>query len=110
MMARSIYVVNDAGELVVGLGKNDAGDGLATTMSAKGTALVGLNATAEGQEGTVTTYQLNGKPLVAIGSTEVGHEGMVRGWRDVGREAEGDTGGTNAVQSLCSGRKEAKGG
>ncbi len=50
--------------------------GVVRTLSAKGTALVGLNATAEGQEGTVTTYQLNGKPLVAIGSTEVGHEGM----------------------------------
>jgi hypothetical protein len=77
-------VVNDAGELVVGLGKNDDGDGLVTTMSAKGKDLVALTST-EGGNGLVSTYQPNGKDLVALGATAEG-DGMVTTYQPNGKE------------------------
>ena len=62
--ARYIAVTNEAGEIVVTLGANDAGGGLVRTMSAKGKDLVNLTSTDSG--GTVKTYHPNGKPLVAL--------------------------------------------
>ena len=84
-MARSIYVVNDAGELVVGLGKNDAGDGLATTMSAKGKDLVVLNASDNG--GLVYVYNKTGEDIVQMRADEYGN-GLVGAWN---RKGEGRT-------------------
>ena len=52
--ARTIYVTNDAGDIVVTLGVNDGGDGLVWTQSAKGKGLVEL--TSAGDYGMVTTY------------------------------------------------------
>ncbi|MDB4698971.1 hypothetical protein OAF45_02395 [Candidatus Latescibacteria bacterium] len=70
--ARTIYVLNDAGDLVVGLGTNDGGDGLVYTQSAKGKRLVELNATTR-NHGIVTTYQPNGKMLVDLTTTTDGN-------------------------------------
>ena len=66
--ARHIFVTNDAGDIVVGLGANDGGDGLVWTRSAEGKELVRLTATV-GDEGPVMTYQPNGKELVKLTST-----------------------------------------
>ena len=93
--ARFIAVMNDAGEIVVGLGANDAGDGLVRTHSAKGKTLVQLGAT-EDSRGMVTTHQPNGKELVALGSTVDG-DGTVTTYQPNGKELVGlgasDTGG-----------------
>ncbi len=48
--ARSADVTNDAGDLVVGLGVNDGGNGLVMTKSAQGKGLVRLSSTAQGDE------------------------------------------------------------
>ena len=66
--ARTIFVMNDAGEIVVSLGASDNGNGLVETRSAKGKDLVDLTSTVDG-EGTVMTYQPNGKALVSLGAT-----------------------------------------
>ena len=71
IIARNIWVKNDAGEIVVSLDANDNGDGLVRTISAKGKNLVGLNATVN-DHGTVTTYQPNGKELVTLSATDNG--------------------------------------
>ena len=71
VVARTIFVKNDAGKVVVGLGANDDGDGLVETNSAKGKELVALSSTLDG-EGTVMTFQPNGKELVALGSNPDG--------------------------------------
>ena len=71
VMARSILVKNDAGDIVVALGANYGGDGLALTRSAKGKDLVMLSSTENGN-GMVKTYQPNGKILVALTSTDDG--------------------------------------
>jgi len=60
VMARSIYVMNDAGQIVIDMGKTDNGNGLVTTMSAKGNDLVQLSTSVDGY-GMVKTYQPNGK-------------------------------------------------
>jgi hypothetical protein len=71
VMARRIYVKNDAGQIIVGLSANDDDGGLVTTMSAKGKKLVDLNAT-DNDNGMVSTYQPNGKTLVMLGATTSG--------------------------------------
>ena len=73
--AKRIMVTNDAGEVVVGLGANDAGYGLIETYQPNGKELVQLNSTVEGH-GIITPHHSNGNPLVALGATVDG-EGMV---------------------------------
>ena len=82
VMARSIYVVNDAGELVVGLGKNDDGDGLVTTMSAKGKDLVVLNASDNG--GLVYVYNKTGEDIVQMRADDYGN-GVVGAYNRKGK-------------------------
>ena len=48
VVARKIFVKNDAGKVVVGLGANDDGDGLVETNSAKGKELVALGSNPDG--------------------------------------------------------------
>jgi hypothetical protein len=72
--ARTIFVMNDAGEIVVSLGASDNGNGLVETRSAKGKDLVDLTSTVDG-EGTVTTYQPNGEASVDLGASDTG--GMI---------------------------------
>jgi hypothetical protein len=69
--ARKIVAKNDAGDIVVALGADPAGDGYLMTISAKTTALVSLSSTMEGN-GMVTTYQPNGKELVRLGASDNG--------------------------------------
>ena len=69
--AQHVWVNNDAGKTVVGLGADDDGNGLVTTNSAQGKDLVDLSATVDG-EGTVTTYQPNGKRLVTLSASDSG--------------------------------------
>ena len=69
--ARSIYVTNDAGEIVVILDADDYGDGVVVARSAKGKLLVQLGATVD-DEGAITTYGPNGKVLVALSATDNG--------------------------------------
>ncbi|MDB4698973.1 hypothetical protein OAF45_02405 [Candidatus Latescibacteria bacterium] len=82
--ARHIAVVNDAGNLVVGLGANDGGGGMVRTWSAKGKDLVQLSATVN-DHGTVTTYQPNGKESVTLSSTADGN-GTVTTYQPNGKE------------------------
>ena len=51
--ARHIWVVSDAGKIVVRLGANNYGDGLVMTLSREGKNLVTLNSTDVG--GSITT-------------------------------------------------------
>ena len=74
VMARHIYVANDAGKCVVSVGANDDGDGLVNTYSAKGIKLVELTSTTG--DNVVTTYDPNGKMLVDLGASDNG--GMVQ--------------------------------
>ena len=69
--ARTIYVLNDAGEIVVSLGANDDDDGSVETYSAKGKKLVALTSTVEGN-GAVATYHPNGNELVTLSANPYG--------------------------------------
>ena len=71
VFARSIYVTNDAGDIVVSLGANDVDNGLVYTKSAKGKKLVKLTSTVD-DEGVVATYQPNGKELVTLSANPSG--------------------------------------
>jgi len=71
LTARSIYVTNDDGEFVVGLGASDGGDGLVQTFGANGKELVRLTATMD-DNGAVATFGANGKELVQLSSTTNG--------------------------------------
>ena len=62
--ARHIFVTNDAGEVVVGLGVTDGGNGLIYTKSAKGKELVTLSSTVD-SEGAIATKR---DGLLAIGA------------------------------------------
>ena len=73
--ARTIWVKNDAGQIVVMLDANDGGNGLVSTYSVKGKDLVDLTSTVDDRSA-VTTYQPNGKELVALGAT-VNGRGLV---------------------------------
>ena len=74
--ARHVIVKNDAGKIVVGLGANNAGDGLVVTQSAQGNYLVSLSSFVDGQ-GRVTIYQPNGKRMISLSSDAEGNGGMV---------------------------------
>ena len=71
VVARTIWVKNDAGEYVVILGATDGDNGLVVTRSAEGKQLVELGATTSNR-GTVTTYQPNGKRLVRLTASDNG--------------------------------------
>jgi hypothetical protein len=99
--ARTIFVKNDAGMIIVSLGANDAGDGLVNTSSAQGKDLVTLSATMSGK-GMVTTSAPNGKELVTLTATTRG-EGAVRTYAPNGKvlvrlgTTADDTGGSLTV-------------
>ncbi len=65
LVARIIWVENDAGDVVVGLGTDDGGSGLVTTYSAERKELVKLTSTVNNY-GIVNTYQPNGKEVVRM--------------------------------------------
>ena len=69
--ARTIWVKNDAGQIVVMLDANDGGNGLVSTYSVKGKDLVDLTSTVDDRSA-VTTYQPNGKELVALSASDSG--------------------------------------
>ena len=69
--ARYIAVVNNADDIVAGLGFTDDGAGVIMTYSAKGENLVTLSSTVD-NNGTVTTYQSNGKELVDLTANDNG--------------------------------------
>jgi hypothetical protein len=72
VVARTIAVTNNAGDkILVVWGLNNDGDGMVTTYSAKGNALVDLNSTMDGN-GSVKTYQPNGKALVRLTANDNG--------------------------------------
>ena len=83
VVARTIYVKNDAGDFVVVLGADDDGNGLVQTKSAKGKELVQLTSTVE-DNGTVTTYQPNGKRLVDLTASDNG--GLVYVYNKTGED------------------------
>jgi len=72
--ARSIWVMNDAGGMVISLGANNDGNGVVLTYSAKGKDVVTLERRVDG-EGSVTTYGPNGKPQVfsIVSADALGH-------------------------------------
>jgi hypothetical protein len=57
--ARHVWVTNNAGLTVVGLGVNDSGDGMVMTHKANGQPLVRLTTGGMGGGG-ISTYQANG--------------------------------------------------
>ena len=77
---RTIFVKNDAGNVVAAFAANDDGDGVVITYSAKGNTLVRLNANKNG--GLFKTYQPNGKDLVKLGATVSG--GMIEVYNRAG--------------------------
>ena len=81
VVAKRLWIQNDAGQIVIALVKAEGGNGMLMTMSAKGKELVTLGATVGG-EGTVTTYQPNGKELVDLGASDNG--GLVYVWNKTG--------------------------
>jgi hypothetical protein len=84
VVAKRLWIQNDAGQIVIALVKAEGGNGMLMTMSAKGKELVTLGATVGG-EGAVTTYQSNGKRVVTLGAT-VGGEGTVTTYQPNGKE------------------------
>jgi hypothetical protein len=74
VIARHIWVTNDAGDNVVTLGATDGGNGMIRRRSAEGKDLVILNSTAN-NNGAVMTYQPNGKTMVELITNDNG--GMV---------------------------------
>jgi len=71
VIAKTVWVTNDAGGLVVTLAANDDGDGFVQTMSAERKELVRLSSTVS-DNGIVATYQPNGKELVKLTATDNG--------------------------------------
>jgi peptidoglycan hydrolase-like amidase len=71
VIARSIYVTNHTGAVIVGLTANDGHDGMIRTHSAEGTNLVKVTSTM-GDQGMVTTYQPDGKALVTLNASDDG--------------------------------------
>jgi hypothetical protein len=69
--ARHVWVTNDAGLTVVGLGVNDSGDGMVMTHKANGQPLVRLTTGGMGGGG-ISTYQANGKDGVILSTTPNG--------------------------------------
>ena len=71
VMARYIFVTNDVGAPIVGLGADDSGNGFVFTLSAKGKNLVELGATVD-SEGMIKTYSPNGKRMVDLTANDRG--------------------------------------
>ena len=82
--AKTIFVTNEAGKVVVGLGADGGGNGLVTTHAPSGKELVALGSTREGTD-TVRTFAPNGKKLVALNSTSEGN-GTVKTFAPSGKE------------------------
>ena len=73
VVARNIYVENDAGEFVVSLGANDTGNGLVSTYSAQDKQLVKLTSTRGDEGGLVVVYNKTGEDVVQLGVDEYGN-------------------------------------
>lgn len=71
IQAKWVFVTNNAGDSVLGLGADDGGNALVDMRSAKGEKLVTLGATVD-RAGTVATYQPNGKELVDLSANDSG--------------------------------------
>ena len=74
VIAKRVFVKNDAGLPVVYLGSSIDSTGLVHTYGTKGNRLVKLGSIGD-NEGMVATYQSNGKELIALGSSDNG--GMI---------------------------------
>jgi hypothetical protein len=85
VMAKTIFVMNDAGDVVVSLGVDDEGGGLVYTKSAKGKELVNLSASANG--GMIEVSNKTGEAIANMGADEYGN-GVVGAWN---RKGEGRT-------------------
>jgi len=75
VVARTIFVKNDAGKVVVGLGANDDGDGLVETDSAKGKELVALGSNPDG--GRVWVNNKTGESIASMSADEYGNGDLV---------------------------------
>ena len=71
VVARRVYVTNDAGQRVVALGASDAGNGLVATQSAKGKPLVTVNANDNG--GMIGVVNKTGEIIVLMKADEYGN-------------------------------------
>ena len=80
--ARTIFVENDEGKLVVAIGANDVGDGLAWTQSAKGNDLVMLSSTDNG--GMVAVYNKTGERIADVHADDYGN-GLVGAYNRKGK-------------------------
>ena len=76
MLSPILNIKNDAGEVVVSLGADDAGHGVVNTQSAKRKDLVTLTATADDTGGIVEVYNKTGEGIVQLRADEYGN-GMV---------------------------------
>jgi hypothetical protein len=85
VVARSIGVLNDAGDPVVVLDATDDGDGLVTTYQPNGKELVGLGASDTG--GIVEVYNKTGEFIAEMSADEYGN-GLVGAYN---RKGEGRT-------------------
>ena len=84
VMARHIFVKNDAGRFVVGLGATDVGHGLVWTESAQGKYLVKLTSTRGDEGGLVTVLNKTGEDVVQLGVDEYGN-GVVGAYNRKGK-------------------------
>jgi hypothetical protein len=82
VVARTIFVTNDAGQIIVGLNATDNGNGLVYTMSAKGKDLVTLTATDTG--GLVEVYNKTGEGIIQMGADDYGN-GLVGAYNRKGK-------------------------
>jgi hypothetical protein len=71
VVARNVFVENDAGKVVVILTADGIGNGMVDTKSAKGKMLVTLNSLG-GDKGTVSTYQANSKKAAGLAASDNG--------------------------------------
>ena len=83
MTARQIAIRNDAGDLVVGLGATDAGDGLVVTRSAMGKELIVLS--LDDHSGAIDVFKKTGEIVVSIGTQDDG-DGQVWVYNRKGEE------------------------
>ena len=82
IIARTIFVKNDAGKMVVTLSTNVDGDGVVQAHSAKGKELVRLGATDNG--GIISIYNKTGEGIVDMHADEYGN-GLVGAWNRKGK-------------------------
>ena len=69
--AGSIYVTNDAGQIVIALGVNDDGNGTVSTYQPNGIGLVGLSATQSG--GIIEVLNKVGETIANMYADEYGN-------------------------------------